>query len=300
MRLDGFDWSWRLLEDEAREVLSQCAVFRGPFGLRAAAAVVDGPRPLEAVSALVELGWLAAEAGRYRMAETVRAHVLQRGSAPGAAERHARFYATERPSRPDLLGDLIASLRWGLAHGEREVVLGAALGAGTLLEACGPDSLSAALLEEALAAVPDHPELLQRSAAALARCGRDAEAATRAERAIVRAMRARQPQVELRAHLALCASLRRCGDLQRAALAHARALSRAWLVGDGELQAEILADQARWLLQLGQTDEAAVVHQRARALLRLTRRWGRDRPAPCPPISSSPASVARSAASSEA
>jgi predicted ATPase/DNA-binding SARP family transcriptional activator len=96
------DWSYDLLNQQARSVLRQLAVFAGGWTLEAAEAVSAVGEPCAAILAeLVDHSLVAfgadTEHQRYSMHETIRqfAEEQLRGSdqEAGARERHARYYA---------------------------------------------------------------------------------------------------------------------------------------------------------------------------------------------------------------
>jgi len=82
------DWSWDLLTAAERAVLARLSVFAGGFGLVAAEAVVSDPdvptaEVLEHLAALVDKSLVqfddtGADAGRYRLLETVRQYAAAR------------------------------------------------------------------------------------------------------------------------------------------------------------------------------------------------------------------------------
>ena len=99
------DWSFALLPEEDRALLSAASVFRGSFVLEAFAAVcaphATRPEAAGVVSRLVESSLLVAErhadgSMRYRMLEPVREYARDRLSDRGLAheigERHARWF----------------------------------------------------------------------------------------------------------------------------------------------------------------------------------------------------------------
>ncbi|MGQ0433376.1 MAG: helix-turn-helix transcriptional regulator [Microthrixaceae bacterium] len=106
------DWSYALLADSERAVLTRLSVFVGGFDLDAAEAVcagdgVDGILVLDLVAGLVDRSLVQADVvrgdTRYRLLETIRAYARQRlvdrESPSGARDRHLDYYV-------DLAGQL--------------------------------------------------------------------------------------------------------------------------------------------------------------------------------------------------
>ncbi len=137
------DWSWELLDDDARRALRWLCRFPGGFAADAAAAVLTAPGPgpapsgfvpdiHDALSALVDQSLLqVTEAGthtRYRMLETVREFGAQRLSDAGEADAvdeamatwgrsvahraRARFESDDRSGLIDLLSTEGENLQW--------------------------------------------------------------------------------------------------------------------------------------------------------------------------------------------
>ncbi|WP_437925431.1 tetratricopeptide repeat protein [Sorangium sp. So ce291] len=100
----AIEWSWDLLDDRERRALARCSVFRGPFTLEAATAVLAEPdaAAIDRVEALRDKSLLRAAppgsdgATRFALYEGVRElaaeKLAERGEREGAAERHAAFY----------------------------------------------------------------------------------------------------------------------------------------------------------------------------------------------------------------
>ncbi len=82
-----FDWSWRLLSEDERQVLCRLAVFRGPFTREAAEAVAGARlRPLSSLihkSLLRWSEWSTTSAGRYALHELLRQFAAQQLEASG-------------------------------------------------------------------------------------------------------------------------------------------------------------------------------------------------------------------------
>ncbi|MFO7742680.1 MAG: BTAD domain-containing putative transcriptional regulator [Anaerolineae bacterium] len=139
------DWSWTLLSEQERVLLSRSSVFVGGWTLAAAEAVSCDAIPpdegFDLVASLVDKSLVGVVKGpggeaRYRMLETVRQYGLERlgeaGQVEAARERHARFFAdlAERAEEPlhnlqmrawleklEIEHDnLRAALAWSLAH----------------------------------------------------------------------------------------------------------------------------------------------------------------------------------------
>ncbi len=105
------DWSHALLDRADQAVLRRVSVFAGPFGLRAATAVVAGWPPVPADSVATILSRLAdrcllvasTEPGgtRYRASESVRQYGAERlddaGESAEALSRHLRWCQAESP-----------------------------------------------------------------------------------------------------------------------------------------------------------------------------------------------------------
>ncbi|MFI2435698.1 AfsR/SARP family transcriptional regulator [Streptomyces sp. NPDC018693] len=94
------DWSWDLLDDDERDVLTRLSVFAGGCDLAAAEAVC-GPAALEAVGSLVDKSLVvAAPSGdgemRYRLLETVAEYAAERldeaGRRADAERAHLTYY----------------------------------------------------------------------------------------------------------------------------------------------------------------------------------------------------------------
>ncbi len=102
------DWSYDQLSEPERLLFGRLAVFSGRFSLGDAEAVCSGP-PLNSAEVLGLLGrlvdksLLVAEAGRYRLLETMREYGLRRlqetGGEQEARERHAQHFLSVAVSR---------------------------------------------------------------------------------------------------------------------------------------------------------------------------------------------------------
>jgi predicted ATPase/DNA-binding SARP family transcriptional activator len=135
------DWSWDLLSEPERVLARRLAVFPGGAALTAAEQVcadelLPAAQVLPALSGLVDKSIVAADAGRYRMLETVRAYGVERlaeaGEEPRIRDAFAGYYlelaetadpqlraAGQRRWLRELIAEqdnLHAALRWTIAR----------------------------------------------------------------------------------------------------------------------------------------------------------------------------------------
>ncbi|XXY53422.1 tetratricopeptide repeat protein [Sorangium sp. So ce269] len=178
----AIEWSWDLLDDRERRALARCSVFRGPFTLEAAAAVLAEPdaAAIDRVEALRDKSLLRAAppgsdgATRFALYEGVRElaaeKLAERGEREGAAERHAAFYLAageaaaadfERRGALDALNRIAGDLEELLAVAEGAL---AAAAEGAL--AAVAEGAPAAAAEGALAAAAEGAQGAGRRAAA--------------------------------------------------------------------------------------------------------------------------------------
>ncbi|WP_437722270.1 ATP-binding protein [Sorangium sp. So ce861] len=252
----AIEWSWDLLDDRERRALACCSVFRGPFTLAAAAAVLAEPdaAAIDRIEALRDKSLLRAAppgsdgATRFALYEGVRElaaeRLAERGEREAAAERHAGFYLAageaaaadfERRGALDALNRIAGDLEELLAVAE-----------GALAAAAAPRGGSGAVAEGALAA----------AAAPRGGSGAAAEAAApraAAERAL-RALSAIEPVLSTRGPFG--AQL----ELLDRALAAAEALA-----ADPRVVARALAARGRARRLRGQAEAALEDLERARA-----------------------------------
>jgi len=108
------DWSFNLLQEDEKTLLTRLAVFAGGCTLEALGAVCNpgGALPLEAsLAGLVDKNLVVQEEwrgeGRFKLLESVRAYVLEKLAASGEAEgvraRHAEFFLTLAEAAEDPL-----------------------------------------------------------------------------------------------------------------------------------------------------------------------------------------------------
>ncbi|MFK7931093.1 MAG: tetratricopeptide repeat protein [Myxococcota bacterium] len=139
--------SWSLCAESEQEALTSLALFRGPFSLEAATAVL-GRSPLDALQRLTDHSLLRShpDAGRFSMLEVLRQFVRSRGNAAvyraAATRLHAWFVEMAEEERhrqralhprgadallvASLVGDMIAAvercLDWNDAHAAEGIV----------------------------------------------------------------------------------------------------------------------------------------------------------------------------------
>jgi predicted ATPase len=100
-----FDWSYELLSEPERVVLSRLAIFAGGFGLQAAGVVaasaeIAPPAVVDCVASLVTKSLVTADVGdateHYRLLETTRAYALEKlaegGELASIGRCHAEYY----------------------------------------------------------------------------------------------------------------------------------------------------------------------------------------------------------------
>ena len=103
-------WSHELLEETDKTVFRRLAVFAGGFDLEAARAVTAEEGVLGSIGRLVDKSLVVANAGRYRLPETIREYAADRLRAAGerraTADRHLdHLLARVRAAAPDLETD---------------------------------------------------------------------------------------------------------------------------------------------------------------------------------------------------
>ncbi|WP_437333351.1 ATP-binding protein [Sorangium sp. So ce394] len=173
----AIEWSWDLLDDRERRALACCSVFRGPFSLAAAAAVLAEPdaAAIDRIEALRDKSLLRAAppgsdgATRFALYEGVRElaaeKLAERDEREAAAERHAAFYLAageaaaadfERRGALDALNRIAGDLEELLAVAEGALAAAAtpragAVAAGAVAAAGAPRAGSSAAAEGAVA-----------------------------------------------------------------------------------------------------------------------------------------------------
>ncbi len=173
-------WSWELLEDEDRQLLSACAVFRGGFDLTAAVSIIgaDEAALADGLTRLRDRSLLTGETGErgvrlgmlFGIAAFAREQLAERGDADAIAQRHARWYADEGDRReanlrgPDYLAvaawfdretaNFDAAARWALDRGETPLAGRLLLAPGTRRLAVGGERGWWDRIDRCIAALP--------------------------------------------------------------------------------------------------------------------------------------------------
>jgi predicted ATPase/DNA-binding CsgD family transcriptional regulator len=129
------DWSLAMLAPEERALLDVIAVLPSTFDLALAEAVTEQDDAVGALDSLIAVGLVAAAgAERYRLLETIRAHVAGDVASEiraRALEHHARFYASLASAHEESMwagseatwqrlhvdhDNLIAAAEWAIGH----------------------------------------------------------------------------------------------------------------------------------------------------------------------------------------
>lgn len=278
--------SWALLDDDERATLAQCSVFRTPFTVEAAEAVVLLPGDaffLDALQGLVDASLLWREGPRLRMFAVVRDFAS--AVAPPDAEtalRHARTLARHGAPEVDVTGrdpdfearirardaeleDLLAAAEVACAAPEAATALELARALTASMVTRGPLLGARRWVEAALALDGDAPELAERRVAlrvawatSLARAGAWTELAL-----VLEAAQADGPGPGPRVELAV---LQTTGAL---AVGRVDDAQRAWeagmeLVGDRPaLHAQLLNLGAHLAFGRGDLEQARAMLHRA-------------------------------------
>ena len=184
-------WSYDLLDDAEKLLLTQCSVFAGGFDVQSACAVARSDDPdeyaiLDTLDALVRKSLLVADlsAGRTRfsMLETIRQFAEEQlvgsGEATEVRTAHARYFAGreadvlalwDSPRQREAydwftveLANLRTAFRWAADHGDLDIAAAIAMIAtflGTWVQQYEPVAWSEELIEPARKV--DHPRLAQ-------------------------------------------------------------------------------------------------------------------------------------------
>lgn len=182
-------WSYDLLDDAEKTLLTRCSVFAGGFDLQAAHAVTgsgDDLTTLDLLDALVRKSLLVADRSsgrtRFSMLETIREfaedQLTQTGEADEAHAAHARYFAGretdvlalwDSPRQPEAytwftlqLANLRSAFRWAADHGDLDTAAAIAVYPtflGSWVEQYEPIEWAEELIAPARSV--DHPRLAQ-------------------------------------------------------------------------------------------------------------------------------------------
>ena len=94
------DWSWDLLDEHERTLLSRLSVFAGGAALEAIEHVTGGT--LDQLTSLVDKSLVVATEERYRLLETIREYASSKLDSDDTRQRHATYY-TELVERAEPL-----------------------------------------------------------------------------------------------------------------------------------------------------------------------------------------------------
>jgi predicted ATPase/DNA-binding SARP family transcriptional activator len=297
---EAMDWSYGLLDGEARGLLAGLAVFAGGFTLSAAARVCldgDESRALDLLDDLVDASLVVAEDDgttmRYRLLETVRQYAEERlqeaGEEGGARERHAAWsLSLAEEAEPHLTGEEqtrwfrilereLDNLRVALAHlgaaGDVEHRLRLAIALSRFWYVRGHLSEGRRWLEQALLDADDREPGLSRraytAAASLALLQGDYAIATgHAELALVAARAGNETHVVANALSNLGAIVLAAGDTARASELLEEAVVLAREAGDPRIAALAINNLGDLALTVGDYERAEPLFEESLALLR--------------------------------
>ncbi|MBI4866048.1 MAG: AAA family ATPase [Candidatus Wallbacteria bacterium] len=255
----AIDWSWNLLSESERSVLSQLSVFCG-FTLEAAEKVIRLPADtwaLDVLQSLVDRSMVVAEPGagemRFRLLESIRDYARERlgesDEAAAARVRHAAYFANRASTH--FTGAFLDDDRIDRDGLEAE-----------------RDNLAAALDCEELP-----PE--QRCRAAIALCGhayvrRPPELGALAARAVGLARKSGSPALQAQTldHMGICRWLE--GDHEAALAALQESLAFARQAGEPRLIALTLKDMSNVQVVVGREAEGEALLLEAMAPARAT------------------------------
>lgn len=272
-----FAYSWELLAADEREVLTQLAVFHGPFSLEAAMAITTAT-PLTMARLLDKSLLQRRQDGRYEFHELLRHFAArQAGDATGpTAQRHSDYYlnlitaqeaAFYGPQpwqavtavRADLT-NIRQAWQWAITHRARPAV-------ERSLEAVGRFYETAALLREgermfaqATECLAMLPRLLVWHAFFLLKLGYQAEAVRLTQRAL---QSGEEALAQAEARSLLGEMLLRTGKTAEARAYQEQALAAFWAMSDLARLARPLRRMVLTCWQSGQHEEAQRYFQQA-------------------------------------
>jgi predicted ATPase/DNA-binding SARP family transcriptional activator len=292
---ETLDWSYDLLREEERRILSRIAVFAGTWTSDAAAAVCDAE--LDTLSALVDHSLVRRvetdATTRFGLLETIREYGLERLTAEGEEDavrtRHAEWYVELAvAAEPRLVGEDQTSwfgtleaehdnFRAALAHlaetGQRELLLRLTVPLTRFWYVRGYLTEARRWLEQALADSGEvDPNLRRRAliaAAALALLQGDYGVATaRSEESVAAARETGEPLYVANALSNLGAIVLAAGDADRAEALLEEAVPLAREAGDERIAALAINNLGDVALTRGDYERAEPLFEESLALLR--------------------------------
>jgi tetratricopeptide (TPR) repeat protein len=285
----ALDWSWDLLLALERKVLEQIAVFRTPFSIEAAEAIVsidDDARVLDALESLKQRSLVFThDEGRrltFDLYDSIREYAGEKldasGTRPDASLRHAHYFVERFEKRgpevsttpPRELEDLLAAARFCLSNNHRDVGRRAALAASPWLQ--GRPSTLRQLQDLALSQIDDSDAVIARlllSRADFLRMRGETDGAEQnANRALAIAKSLGERSIEGQALALLGLELHGKGNFDGAEDHYKRALAIARAIGDKRLEAHTLGNWALTERMRRHVGEALELAEKALALHR--------------------------------
>jgi len=303
----AIDSSWDLLDEDERECLAMCAVFRGGFSPAAAAEIV-GPSSAVALRLLQSLrnksllrrldGDARAGHTRFGLFESIRVFAEEQLDALGlralAEQRHARYFmdagaalahrvgaGQQAGDALDTLaserGNLLAVHRWAMGRRDADAGEGA-LRCAIVLDAVssirGPFASHRDLLERTVDAADTDAlpaevwiQALEARARARTHAGLDAAAKRDLDAALTTAARLGDERWQGRITVDLAMRQHRLRDMNTARALYDRALEHARKASDRHLEGRVLGNIAALLHDRRKLDEALAQYRDALALL---------------------------------
>ena len=286
----AFDWSWELLSEPEKLVLTQLSVFRGGFSADTAEAVLDlsdlGGRSdqvahlwsVDVVHWLVDKSFVRRVADdRFDLLESVRDYAAEhlrtegrlRCSGPlavAAAEaRHGLHFASLSPEQATQercieLDNLVCACRRAIDRHDSAVAIATLRSARAAISMRGPYRLGLELAQ-AVRAMPgiaadrqDEVDLMLGSALQL--CGNGTQAQQHLEAAAAGARERGNLAVQARARWTLAPMLARSGLTGEAASGFEMALQAFRTLGDRAHECAVLSDLGAFCESLGRLDDA--------------------------------------------
>ena len=264
----AIEWSLRLLDDDDHRALAECAVFRGPFTLRAAEAVLSPPRRgsvLDRIQSLRDKSLFARAPGEgltmlHSVRELAREHLDALVDADAVRDRHARWAASGDPSAQPGRDDVLAAIDHLLERGSTDRAASAIVEAEPLLARSGPRADLLARLDRLVTAkgVLDatRARLLGARGRALQLAGRLDDARAALELAVERASLLGAPSLEASLVTDLGVLFHQMRDTKHARACYLRAIALERGAGEAPTRARLLANLGALHHDLREWEEA--------------------------------------------